>query len=217
MSKLSELSPEEKRKVNIERKKAVAKAWEKEKNLVLKGQGTRDWTQKQQLKLIETNKIAGYDGHHMKSVSNFPEYTGKTENIQFLTIKEHYKGAHQGNILRNSTNGYYDPVTKKTEEFKQDELRPVESKKLSNPICKNNIFFDIKNEENISDEKNINDFVESIKDQNETNRVNMEYANGFVNSMKNDDFDIEKDNKNFEKNNNSVTNNNVINKFRRKI
>jgi len=127
----STLSNEEKRKLSYERQNAVRLAWNNERNRVLNGQGTRDWSVAEQKELIERGSVSGYEGHHMKSVSLYPEYAGDPRNIQFLTEDEHLNGAHQGKY-HNVTNGYYDPYTKTMYEFKGDELIEAPTTKLSN-------------------------------------------------------------------------------------
>ena len=130
MNDKKQMNVEEKKRLNYERQKAVREAWNKEKSLVQVGQGTRDWSQTDQKQLIDKGRVKGYDGHHMKSVSNYPQYAGESENIQFLTEKEHFEGAHKGDY-HSITNGYYNPKTQKTEEFRGNELKPVEKISLS--------------------------------------------------------------------------------------
>lgn len=117
--------------------KAVAAAWANEKELVAMGKGTRDWTKEQQEDILnkgrayDDNGIA-FEGHHMKSVEKFPKYQGRSDDIQFLSKKEHI-AAHSGN-WQNYTNGYYNYVDGTTKKFKQNELIPCEIIELSNPI-----------------------------------------------------------------------------------
>ena len=117
--------------VGYERRKAVAEAWKRERSLVMEGKGTRDWTQKQQREIISKGKASGFQGHHMKSVDGHNTKAGNSENIQFLTRKEHL-AAHKGNY-RNNTNGYYDPSTKETNDFGRYKAH-VEPKNLSKPL-----------------------------------------------------------------------------------
>ena len=97
------------------RKKAVDKAWERERELVLQGKGTRDWTPSQQAELIKHHRVTGFEGQHMKNVDAFPEFAGDPNNIQFLTPAEHYYGAHGAGYdtprYANATNGRFDPST----------------------------------------------------------------------------------------------------------
>ena len=88
------------------RKRAVSQAWAKEADMVRNtGVGTRDWTPDEITELINTGKGKGYDGHHMKSVKQYPELAGDPSNIQFLTRKKHFE-AHCFN-WRNATHGRF--------------------------------------------------------------------------------------------------------------
>ena len=124
---------------NSDRKEAVRQAWKNEKQLCLKSSGTRDWTQFEQHQLITTNKVRGYDGQHMKSVSRFPEHAKNPQNIQFLNREEHIKGAHKGNT-KNPTNGYYDPKTKTMHDFGNKPPQAPQNK-LSKPLAQEQINF----------------------------------------------------------------------------
>lgn len=130
----SNLTNEEKRRLSNERQNAVRHAWKNEKSNVLNGQGTRNWSIKEQKEIIWRGAATGYEGHHMKSVSLYPEYAGDARNIQFLSEDEHFQGAHQGNY-HNITNGYYDPDKKKMFEFKVNELVEVPKKDLELKYC----------------------------------------------------------------------------------
>lgn len=79
-----------------ERNKAIRKVWEREQELVKEGKGTRDWTKEQQQDILDPDKGKAYDdqgrafeGQHMKSAAEYPEYQGDPNNIQFLTREEH--------------------------------------------------------------------------------------------------------------------------------
>ncbi len=126
----SNLTAEEKRQLTNARQTAVRNAWKNEKGLVAKGQGTRDWSRKEQQELIKRGAVKGYEGHHMKSVSKYPKYAGDPRNIQFLNEKEHLK-AHQGDY-HSPTNGYYNPKTGRMHKFRGDELKPVPKVSLAN-------------------------------------------------------------------------------------
>ena len=100
-----------------ERNKAIRLAWEREQKLVAEGKGTRDWSQDQQRNILDSDKGKAYDengrafeGQHMKSAAEYPEYQGDPANIQFLTRDEHLE-AHKGS-WQNPTNWYYNPETK---------------------------------------------------------------------------------------------------------
>ena len=106
----SGLSNEEKKQLSYQRQNAVQSAWKQEKDRVSEGVGTRKWSEVEQKELLERGRVSGYEGHHMKSVSLYPEYAGEPKNIQFLSETEHLYGAHGGDY-HNLTNGYYDPET----------------------------------------------------------------------------------------------------------
>jgi hypothetical protein len=140
MSALSNLSLEEKKQVEKDRKKAINEALKKEKELVQQGKGTRDWTLEQQQDILNGNRPrdengVAYEGHHMKSVSEFPEHAGNPSNIQWLSYDEHINGAHQGNT-HNPTNGYYNPNTKEMQSHEGMSPIAPEPIKLKNPIVK---------------------------------------------------------------------------------
>lgn len=122
-----------------ERNKAVRKAWEREQQLVKEGCGTRDWTEEQQKDILDPAKGKAYDdqgrafeGQHMKSAVEYPEYQANPENIQFLTKDEHLE-AHKGS-WQNPTNWYYDPVMKEYIDFGDGNIIPCEVIQLSNPV-----------------------------------------------------------------------------------
>ena len=110
-----------------EASKAVLAAWEKEKELVKNGKGTRDWTPEQQKDILTKGKAYdengfAFEGQHMRSVEKYPEYQGEPANIQFLTRSEHLE-AHDGN-WQNPTNWYFDPVTKEKLHFGEGPIIP---------------------------------------------------------------------------------------------
>ena len=116
---------------------AVREAWDREKELVKVGKGTRDWTPHQQISIIKFGKAydkdgKAFEGHHMKSVEKYPEYQGDPGNIQFLSRKEH-TDAHDGSF-HNPTNGYYDPENGKTANFGSEPFSACEIINLSNPV-----------------------------------------------------------------------------------
>lgn len=120
-----------------EASKVIAAAWNNEKQLVLEGKGTRDWTPSQQQDIVDKGKAyddngKAFEGHHMKSVEKYPEYQGEPGNIQFLNRQEHQE-AHGGNF-QNPTNGYFDPVTKITKDFGDNPYEPCEIINLSKPM-----------------------------------------------------------------------------------
>ena len=125
---------EEKTQLTTERNRAVRQAWAREKQLVLEGQGTRDWSAEEQRELLETGRVRGYEGQHMKSASAYPEYAGDKDNIQFLTEQEHFEGAHQGDF-HNETNGYYDPDTGEMSDFGDNGPTAPSARELSDPYA----------------------------------------------------------------------------------
>lgn len=127
----SEMSNEEKRKLANERQNAVRKAWKTEQERIKLGKGTREWNTEEQTEILERGSAKGYEGHHMKSVSLYPQYAGDPNNIQFLSEEEHLYGAHGGSY-HNLTNGYYDPYEKTMIEFKGDELPQIPEYDLDN-------------------------------------------------------------------------------------
>lgn len=122
-----------------ERNKAIRLAWEREQKLVAEGKGTRDWSQDQQRNILDSDKGKAYDengrafeGQHMKSAAEYPEYQGDPANIQFLTRDEHLE-AHKGS-WQNPTNWYYNPETKEFVDFGENKPIPCEVINLSEPV-----------------------------------------------------------------------------------
>lgn len=133
------MSREEKLQLNRDRQKAVRDAWSREKELVSKGKGTVDWSAEQQKELMETGRVKGYEGQHMKSVNEYPEYAGSAENIQLLTHEEHLEAHNSGEEksgYHSPTNGYYDVSTKTMHSFGENPPRAPETIELSNPSYK---------------------------------------------------------------------------------
>jgi hypothetical protein len=127
-------------------KKAIQDFWNNERELIKQGKGTRDWTPEQQLDIMaykqngterknagvpkdETGKA--YEGQHMKSAEEYPEYQGQASNIQALTRNEHLT-AHNGNWT-NATNWFYDPATGEKTMFGDSEPTKPEPIDLSDP------------------------------------------------------------------------------------
>ena len=126
---------------------AVQDFWNKERESVREGKGSRDWTPEQQ-EVIMNYKADGseraqagipkdengrsYEGHHMKSAEEYPEHQASADNIQPLTREEH-QAAHGGKF-QNSTNGYYNPENGETTEFEMNEPSKPEPTNLSQSI-----------------------------------------------------------------------------------
>ena len=118
--------------------KAIAEAWKREQQLVLEGKGTRDWTEEQQLDIIELGKAfdddgIAFEGQHMKSALAYPDYQGDPNNIQLLSKSEHL-AAHKGDF-RNPTNWYYDPVSNAFFDFGDAAPTPCKIINLDAPIA----------------------------------------------------------------------------------
>jgi len=118
---------------NQARKDAVRGAWKNERNQVRSGQGTRDWSPSEQKQIVAKGRANGYEGHHMKSVSAYPQHAGNPKNIQFLNRSEHINGAHKGDT-KNATNGYYNPKTGSMQSFGKRNPQAPQPQALSSPI-----------------------------------------------------------------------------------
>lgn len=90
------MTREEKLQLIRDRQKAVRDAWSREKTLVCQGKGTVNWNSEQQRELMEKGRVSGYEGQHMKSVSQYPEYASSADNIQFLTHEDHLAAHNMG-------------------------------------------------------------------------------------------------------------------------
>lgn len=167
------------------RRKAVDLAWKREKELVLEGKGTRDWTEEQQRQIVEEGRATdelgrAFDGHHMKNVAAYPEYQEDPDNIQFLSRSEHLE-AH-GGCTQNSTNGFYNYKTGETIDFGDNPSTPCKAIELSNPIylVPNSEKLDANNDTNTKDEYN------KISEDNaaKTKNISKKPANQPVNTHK---------------------------------
>lgn len=127
---------------------AIRDFWNKERELIKEGKGSRDWSVQQQIEIMNFKPGRGgerkdanapkdvngkaYEGHHMKSAEAYPRYQGRVDNIQALTHDEH-QAAHRGDF-HNPTNGYYTPETGTTTEYGDAEpTNKPEPGKLSQP------------------------------------------------------------------------------------
>lgn len=120
-----------------ESSKAIRLAWQRERELVAHGQGTRDWTREQQRDILDGRSAhdedgKAFEGHHMMSAEAHPELQGEPGNIQFLTRSEHLE-AH-GGAWSLPTRGYFDPVTHVTSPFPDGSCVPREPFNLSSPV-----------------------------------------------------------------------------------
>ena len=118
---------------NKDRQKAVREAWKNERGYVRGGNGTRDWSQTEQREIVAKGRANGFEGHHMKSVKEYPQYASDPKNIQFLSRSEHVNGAHKGST-QNATNGCYNPKTGETQGFGNSGPQAPQSQSLSAPL-----------------------------------------------------------------------------------
>lgn len=151
-----------------EANQAIADAWAREKRLVQQGKGTCDWAPQQQQDIVTRGKAydmdgKAYEGHHMKSVQAYPEYQGKSGNIQFLSREEHL-AAHNGNY-QNPTNGHYNTSTGRTKSFEKERLVPCKAQKLSEPIYEKGVSKDIQSHREINAPTNMSDVGTKPKSQ----------------------------------------------------
>lgn len=135
-----------------ESNKAILLKWEREKQLVSEGNGTRDWTPEQQKDILDRGKAyddngKAFEGQHMRSAEMHPECQGNPDNIQFLTRAEHLE-AHDGD-WRNPTNWYFDPVTKEKLDFGDGPIIPCKTIELTEsvvvPVIQEKAFSSVEN------------------------------------------------------------------------
>lgn len=121
-----------KNQLNYRRSLGISRAWERERELVREGRGTRQWSVKEQKELLKTGRVKGYHGHHMKSVAKHPEHADNPKNVQFLDShkgnNEHLK-AHHGDY-RNESNGRYNVQTGRIRPMKDGAPRAMNSYEL---------------------------------------------------------------------------------------
>lgn len=65
-------------------RRTIKKAWKNEIERASKGFQTRDWTDEEFELLRMGERVPGYEGHYMKSATEYPEYASSADNIQFL-------------------------------------------------------------------------------------------------------------------------------------
>lgn len=120
-------------------KQAIDDFWFHERELILEGKSTYNWTSEQIESILNIDSDTGimnpnlagrafqidengnpikdannnysYYGHHMLNVDEYPEYAGDWRNIQALNYDDHYYGAHPDHKTTIPTNWYYDSVT----------------------------------------------------------------------------------------------------------
>jgi len=85
----------------------VSRAWALERNLVnITERGTVDWTPEQIKELKDSDRVRGYEGHHINNFNARPDLTGDPKNIKFLPRDKRLRGSrgHRGGY-RNDTKG----------------------------------------------------------------------------------------------------------------
>lgn len=88
--------------ITKDRAKAVRDAWKKEVEAVKNNTSKYNWTAAQKKELLETGKVAGYDGHHIRTVKELigtakEKLIGSADDIVFLNEKNHVY-VHGGNM-----------------------------------------------------------------------------------------------------------------------
>lgn len=110
-------------------------AWEQERELVMHGKGSRDWTASQQEELIRTGKVSGFEAHfinasghdHSMEDLSFKEQSKLYDinNVQFVTQWEH-DAVHTENKITYASEGLIDT---KTGELVTNDLGQVPDKR----------------------------------------------------------------------------------------
>lgn len=85
---------------------AVKLAWKMEKaDIEMGGKGSSSWNPAERSEILETGKVRGAEGHHIKNVADHPELQGDPDNIKiFKTREAHRQEGHNGNF-QNESNG----------------------------------------------------------------------------------------------------------------
>ncbi|MBQ8525957.1 MAG: hypothetical protein IJ460_04495 [Clostridia bacterium] len=121
-------------KIESLRRKAVKLAKEKERERLKRGYQTYNWTEEEAQLIINGRWPKGYEGHHMLSVNEYPEYAGDPDIIQWIPTPRRENGkkdktlhlqAHGGNF-KNPTHGFFDLNTGETIEFEDEEKPTIE-------------------------------------------------------------------------------------------
>lgn len=84
------------------RRAAIRQAWAMERRLYREtGRGTRDWTPSEGRELLRHGRVRGYEGHHRRSVADYPSDADNPDNIEFLTADAH-RDIHAGRTSGSS-------------------------------------------------------------------------------------------------------------------
>jgi hypothetical protein len=121
--------PDEEPSIASLRQKAVRQAWRDEQELVqATGKGTRDWTKPQLETLKAGDKVAGYEGHHIRSVNQHTvKWASDPRNITFVTYPEHL-AVHGGDFRLPTTGKLVDRKSQiKMAEGNRQDVRPMRS------------------------------------------------------------------------------------------
>lgn len=89
--------------MNLQKRKLIAKAWNREKKLICRGQGTRDWESSDQRKIIYYGKSIDFVSQFLKDPTACSE-----QQVQFLNFSYEYLLAHNKMAKRNFKVGFYD-------------------------------------------------------------------------------------------------------------
>ena len=88
--------------MNLLKRRIVARAWTREKDLICTGKATRNWGDKYQEKILELNKYPNYVAHFVSGVNESNDC-----KIQFLDFYTEYLLAHS-EANRNIKFSYFD-------------------------------------------------------------------------------------------------------------
>lgn len=90
------------KKIRTKRRNAVDSFWAEERERIVAGTATRNWSKQQVQQIMEgrTPKFDGkpIQGHHAYSVSQYPHLAARHEIIFPATFNEHFNGWHGGNF-----------------------------------------------------------------------------------------------------------------------
>lgn len=87
------------------RNRGVDMAWRYEKaDIEMGGNGSANWNKSQRQEILETGKVKGAEGHHLRNVAKYPEDQSDPDNIAFFKSHEKHRiEGHQGDF-RNESN-----------------------------------------------------------------------------------------------------------------